>query len=307
MSRILFSDGVIQFRTGVQIIPEASAVDDCVCCECLCPDESIQKKIVSAVFAISDIVDSYAEEQLSSGTLYRSLEINGLSSFNGSYNAIFGEPPGMTSMPNPCEADDSGCPLDDPKQTACEWRITIPDIEITGTYAQNGFSTTFSGYARLGFGLDGRPQIGVQANFATPIPFSLQDSLRCGFYPGGVQSFHQVTGGFLFEIYRFDCTSTDRLGFHGPIGPNLDLIVNGSQSIWQSGTTYIAGESVLVARFATCGGTSNTIFYTTNFSGTQVSPTSVANGSVSVPSCSGVNEGTCDGFDATYSLTVVTT
>ena len=33
MSRVLFSDGVIQFRTGVQIIPEGSTADDCICCD----------------------------------------------------------------------------------------------------------------------------------------------------------------------------------------------------------------------------------------------------------------------------------
>jgi hypothetical protein len=38
VSRILFSSGVIQFRTGVQIIPEGSTAEDCICCGDVLPD-----------------------------------------------------------------------------------------------------------------------------------------------------------------------------------------------------------------------------------------------------------------------------
>jgi hypothetical protein len=292
----------------MQFIDAADTAADCVCCgpqECLCPDDSIQKKIVSAVFAISDIPASYTEEQAYPSTTV-SLELNGLDAFNGSYNAIFGEPSGVMSMPNPCEAEDSECPLDDPKQDSCEWKITIPSVVVTGTYALGAFSTSFSGYAYLGFDTSGRPRIGVQARFATAIPFSLQNSLRCGFFPAGVQSFHQEAG-FVINYYRSDCTSTDRINFHGPVGPNLDLIINGNQSVWVSGETYGENDTVLVAKFATCNGATGTVFYTNDFSGQQVTPTTVPNGDISVPSCSGVDGGTCDGFDATYTLTVVTT
>jgi hypothetical protein len=91
VSRILFSDGVIQFRTGVQIIPDGSTAADCVCCgppAQVCDDLVCSSQNVQSINFVPDIPDPLIFWSLGLDDIWSRWSFGGTSSFNKTYNAI---------------------------------------------------------------------------------------------------------------------------------------------------------------------------------------------------------------------------
>ena len=88
MSRILFSDGVIQFRTGVQIIPDGSVAADCVCCSGdFCSCDGVE--FVDSLSVTVDFEDTITAFVTTAGAptrrQYTRAVASGFAAFNGTY------------------------------------------------------------------------------------------------------------------------------------------------------------------------------------------------------------------------------
>ena len=306
MSRILFNDGVIQFRTGVQIIPEGSTADECICCgvECKCPDDSEQQTIANAVFAISGLPSSYSEEQFGSSTGEISMEITGLDSLNGSYNAILGQISDIVIEPDPCTTDTGECPLE--KNEVCQWSITIPKVAIGGTYTydfpSNSYTVTLSGFASVIISPTGDVSILCVAVFSSPDPIDGTTGISFEITKLGIQSEWRIGGsGSVVPLYRTGCETTNSI-FHGlRSGDELNLVVNGPES--RDSSAIPTSDLVIYAPFGHCGGVA---FYRNEDNTEKLDPVDIAASSISVTSCA-TNGGSGDALSATYSLTVTPT
>lgn len=297
------------------IAGDVIAKEDCICCQpdiCECPGGSYyaeQKRITGAWISIADLPSSYTEYQENSlGTANRTLTLTGLDGLNGTYTAAL-----VNLGEVDCEQADSGCPFDDPKYGSCEWQITVPPVDISGSFTVTGGSGvtgySINGWAHLRFeefndgsGTKQVPQILINCNVSMTsgtFDYLAKTALRSAFTVRGVRGWHDGLG-FLTPYHRLDCTPKLQ-PFFGYGGNQLALICNGSQSFYNN-TFFEPADTVLTAPIATCADPL-AIWDSDRFQGSSIKTLNVPAGTMSASSCAAYN-GTVTAGAVTYAFGV---